>query len=286
MEGQYTLSHVQLRRTLFCFYYLVASRFTGLARCQPTGLDPRTQFRSSSRLYCHSPTLHDDHKANQQNSNLREIPDHQELFLSPETLSNLIIEINQRVSQADALSTFTTLSHQHPTLAAGSGSASSATQETVDQAAALHHLHDLCDEGDTMEVITPPHRVTLPRLGTSPQGSSINAYRGVASFTTRTNARGERLREPVGTTESVADAAVGGATMNGETGLISKTTCHYLLVRLEAQETDLLVLFNVPHGEFDKNGDARGLSREEAVAEETVAALVQSLEVRDWGLFV
>lgn len=137
-----------------------------------------------------------------------------------------------------------------------------------------------------MEVITPPHRVTLPRLGTSPQGSSISAYRGVASFTTRTNARGERLREPAGTTESVSAAVVGGATMNGETGLASKTTCHYLLVRLEAQETDLLVLFNVPHGEFDKSGDVRGLSREEEVAEETVAALVQSLEIRDWGLFV
>lgn len=105
-------------------------------------------------------------------------------------------------------------------------------------------------------------------------------------FTTSTNARGERLREPVGTTGSVSDAAVGGATMNGETGLTSKTTCHYLLVRLETQETDLLVLFNVPHGEFDKNGDARGLSREETVAEEAVGALVQSLEIRDWGLFV
>lgn len=137
-----------------------------------------------------------------------------------------------------------------------------------------------------MEMITPPHRVTLPRLGTSPQGAVINAYRGVMCFTTSTNARGERLREPVGTTGSVSDAAVGGATMNGETGLTSKTTCHYLLVRLETQETDLLVLFNVPHGEFDKNGDARGLSREETVAEEAVGALVQSLEIRDWGLFV
>jgi hypothetical protein len=58
------------------------------------------------------------------------------------------------------------------------------------------------------------------------------------------------------------------------------------MVRLEAQETDLLVFFNVPHEEFDKNGDARGLSREENVAEETVSALVGHLEIRDWGLFV
>lgn len=224
-------------------------------------------------------------QANPQNSTLREIPDHQEVYLSPETLSNLIMEINQRVSQADALGTFTTLSHQHPTLAAGSGSASNATQETVDQAAALYHLHDLCDNGDVMEVITPPRRVSLSRLATSPQGSSINAYRGIAAFTTSTNARGGRLREPAGTTGSVSGAAVGGATMNGETGLTSKTTCHYLLVRLAEQETDLLVLFNVPHAEFDKNGNVGRLSREEDFAEETIAALVQNLEVRDWALF-
>lgn len=136
-----------------------------------------------------------------------------------------------------------------------------------------------------MEVITPPHRVTLPRLGTSPQGSSVSAYRGVAVFSTTTKARGERLREPEGTTGAVSDAAVGGATMNGEFGLSSKTTCHYLLVRLEAQETDLLVFFNVPHGEFDQNGNARGLSREETIAEETVDALVQNLEIRNWELF-
>lgn len=73
--------------------------------------------------------------------------------------------------------------------------------------------------------------------------------------------------------------------MNGETGLSSKLTCHCLMVRLEKQETDLLVFFNVPHGEFDTSGDARGLSREENVAEETLDALVQNLEIKDWGLF-
>jgi hypothetical protein len=82
------------------------------------------------------------------------------------------------------------------------------------------------------------------------------------------------------------DSAVSGASVDGEAPLSSKLTCHYLLVRLERQETDLLVFFNVPHEEFDKSGDVRGLSREESVAEETMAALVEKLEIRDWGLFV
>lgn len=97
------------------------------------------------------------------------------------------------------------------------------------------------------------------------------------------------MRAPTnGTTASVTDAAVAGAGLDGtgEGAPVSKVTCHYLMVRLEAQETDLLVFFNVPHEEFDKSGDARGLSREEAVAEETMGALVGQLEIRDWGLFV
>lgn len=144
-----------------------------------------------------------------------------------------------------------------------------------------------------MEVITPPQRVTPTRLAaSSPAGSAISAYKGMAVFTTGTDSRGGRSRvlgQGKGqgqTTGSVADSAVAGATMDGETGVASKVTCHYLLVRLENQETDLLVLFNVPHAEFDQNGDARGLSREEVLAEETVAAMGEGLEIRDWELFV
>ncbi|KAJ5379985.1 uncharacterized protein N7496_002413 [Penicillium cataractarum] len=223
-------------------------------------------------------------------SDLREIPDHQELFLSPNTLSNYIFEINQRVSQQDALATFTTYSHQHPTLTAGSGTAATASTETVDQAAALHHLNDLCDEGDAMQIVAPPTRVEPSRLSAyAPPGSSVSAYKGVVQFLSTSRRRGGRIHAPTnGTTESVTDAAVAGAGLDGvsDAAPVSKVTCHYLMVRLEAQETDLLAFFNVPHEEFDKNGDARGLSREEAVAEETVSALVGQLEIRDWGLFV
>lgn len=62
-------------------------------------------------------------------------------------------------------------------------------------------------------------------------------------------------------------------------------TVHYLLVRLEAQESDLLIFFNVPHDEFDLSGDPRGLSKEEEVATEAIDRLVQTLEIRDWALF-
>lgn len=143
-----------------------------------------------------------------------------------------------------------------------------------------------------MEVITPPQRVTPACLGgaAAPPGSSITAYKGIVSFTTASRQRGGRIPTSVdGAAASLSDSAVAGATLNGETAglpLTSRLTCHYLLVRLEAQETDLLVFFNVPHEEFDKSGDPRGLSREEMVAEETVTAWVERMEIRNWGLFV
>lgn len=141
-----------------------------------------------------------------------------------------------------------------------------------------------------MQIVVPPTRVEPGRLvASAPPGSSVSAYKGVVQFLSTSRRRGGRIHAPTNeTTESVTDAAVAGAGLDGVSGAapVTKVTCHYLMVRLVAQETDLLAFFNVPHEEFDKNGDARGLSREEAVAEETVSALVGRLEIREWGLFV
>ncbi|KAJ6017605.1 hypothetical protein N7451_000984 [Penicillium sp. IBT 35674x] len=217
-------------------------------------------------------------------SNLREIPDHQELFLSPDTLSNLIIEINQRVSKEDALSTFATLIQQQPSLAAAGGSVASATPETVNQAAALYHLHDLCEDDDSMQVVAPPQPVALGRLpSNAPSGSTVSAYKGIVEFKTTPRRRDQRLPA------AEAGSAVAGVAMNGGSSSAPPTktlTCHFLLVRLEAQETDLLTFFNVPHEEFDKEGDARGLSKEETAAEDIMKAVEEKLEIVDWGLFV
>jgi hypothetical protein len=58
-----------------------------------------------------------------------------------------------------------------------------------------------------------------------------------------------------------------------------------LLVRLEEQETDILIFFNVPHKEFDEKGEPRRLAKEEELANETVNGLIGQLEIVDWGLF-
>ncbi|KAI9372045.1 hypothetical protein BJX61DRAFT_468100 [Aspergillus egyptiacus] len=194
-------------------------------------------------------------------SNLRQVPDHQELFLSPTTLSTLIFEINERVSNETALAALST-----------SSSTTTPTTETdTDKAAVLYHLNDLLDNGsDTLRRTSAPQQVSLPNL------PKARAYKGAAVITSTTP---DRSRP--------GPASIGGAAAgsSAEGALVSSVSLHYLLVRLEEQETDMLVFFNVPHKEFEEKGDLTGLNREETLAEATMTGIVSALEVVEWGLF-
>ena len=142
-----------------------------------------------------------------------------------------------------------------------------------------------------MQVIKSPTRVDVQLASSSPTpASGVRAYRGIVSFTTPARGGGGRIPASAeGSAAGVADAGMLGAQMNEvSSGLpqVSRLTCHFLIVRLESQETDLLVFFNVPHEEFDKTGDPNGLSVEEVLAEDTIGALIGRLQICDWGLFV
>lgn len=191
-------------------------------------------------------------------STLREVPDHQEIYLSPTTLSNFIFELNQAVSNEDALAAVS-----------GNGSTSNGTgteAESIDRAAVTYHLHDLCDEGDTIQTIVAPQRVTLAKFRPETQ---VRAYGGVVSFTTPKNQRSRP-----------------GQDTNGGAQESSRLTCHYLIVRMERQETDVLVFMNVPHDEFNARGDTAGLESEEELARGLIQRTIETLEIKDWGLFV
>ncbi|KAL3461389.1 hypothetical protein BJX64DRAFT_260970 [Aspergillus heterothallicus] len=198
-------------------------------------------------------------------SDLRQIPDHQELFLSPTTLSNFIIELNERVPEETALSSLQ--SSQNPE---SLGLNPAASQESIDKAAALYHLNDIRDDdADTLRTVTPPQAVSLAKV------SGAKAYRGLVVMTSP-----ERVRSGVST-------SIGGATAgsSADGALGSSTSLHYLLIRLEEHETDILVFFNVPHKEFDAKGDSRGLVNEEGLASTTIDEVLEQLEVVDWSLF-
>ncbi|BCR83043.1 Ran GTPase-binding protein MOG1 [Aspergillus chevalieri] len=212
-------------------------------------------------------------------SDLREVPDHQEIYLSPTTLSNFILEVNEAVPNNKALA-YLDQQQQQSTAPAGGVHAN---KETIDKAAVNYHLHDLCDEGDTIQAVIPPAPISLPRF--TPE--QARAYKGVASFTTPKTQRKGGGRVPGSVDGSAATTTMGASNGVGGTDApqISRLSCHYLLVRLEKQETDLLAFMNVPHDEFDAKGDPSGLSREEEMAAGFIDKLVETLEVKNWGLF-
>ncbi|OJJ97986.1 hypothetical protein ASPACDRAFT_122828 [Aspergillus aculeatus ATCC 16872] len=205
-------------------------------------------------------------------STLREIPDHQELYLSPTTLSSLIIELNQPVPNPVAQATL----RAHPALLSALSETSPQDQESLNRAAALHHLLDICDPADTLAIVQPPTRVALEKF----QGN-VAGYVGRVKFTSPVGG-GRR----VGLQQQQRAVGAGaGAGSSGEQAGTTTTQCWFLLVRLVEQETDLLVLVNVPEKEFVERGDAEGLRREVEVGEGVVAELVRGLEVVEWGLF-
>ncbi|PYI30221.1 Mog1p/PsbP-like protein [Aspergillus indologenus CBS 114.80] len=220
-------------------------------------------------------------------STLREIPDHQELYLSPTTLSSLIIELNQPVPNPVAQATL----HAHPRLLSDPSPppGPAPDQEALNRAAALHHLLDICDPADTLAILQPPARVALRKFA-----GEVAAYAGRVGFTSPLGGgRGSLLQQQQQQQRVVAGApgapeAGAEAGSSGELAGTGTTTtqCWFLLVRLVEQETDLLVLVNVPEKEFVERGDAAGLRRELEVGEGVVAELVRGLEVVEWGLFV
>jgi hypothetical protein len=194
--------------------------------------------------------------------------------LSPTTLSNLIIEINEGVSQEEVLrEASTTASSDNDETKAQAAAATPQTQDS-DGTAALYHLRDLCDPEDALDIVQPPQAIEVPKLvsGAFPVPS---ARKGVVLFKTlNRNWRSSLSRYP-----QTPAVAPDGALQ------LTAYTCHYLLIRLERQTTDLVIFVNVPHEEFDLTGDTEGLAKADASASRLLDGLVRTLDVKNWDLF-
>ncbi|EEH09136.1 hypothetical protein HCBG_02673 [Histoplasma capsulatum G186AR] len=194
---------------------------------------------------------------------MREVPDNQEAFVSDSTRTSILIEINERLNLSQ-------LQQGDPQQAAATSSTTGAGPATTpfsfslpnttkddaiaqDLHAAAFHLHEICEiSGDSYKIIDNPQLIQLPKL---PQ---VPAYLAKALITS--SARD-------------VDAAV------------ATSTCRLLLIRLMEKSTDIIAYIVVPHSEFDDAGDPRAAAREEAFAEEVMANVVESFEIRDYGLF-
>ncbi|PYH70735.1 Ran GTPase-binding protein MOG1 [Aspergillus vadensis CBS 113365] len=189
-------------------------------------------------------------------SNLRQIPDHQELYLSPTTLSTLIYEINEYVPDSTSQETLSKNSELF-------ASATSTTQnqddrETLDKAAILYHILDIQDN-DTVSKDTIRFRTPITSVGRREGTGAGRVYTGRVEL--------------------------------GEEGGKDVVRCSFLVVRLEEQGSDLVVWGNVPVKEFegrgdgDGDGDGDGLRGEEGVVGGVVEGLVDGLVVVEWDLF-
>lgn len=186
----------------------------------------------------------------------------------------------------------------------GSGT-SNINADSDDVAAAMYHILDVCDDDDTMDLIQEPRRIQLKKFpsevsasasaSTSESPSSVrsetkvSAYAGFVRFTSprkrqRNNAHSEQQRmQQINAIED--ENAASGSTLSSNDPDKSTISCYFVLVRLPAQETDLLVFVNVPHDEFISQNNATGLAREEDLAKQTIDRFAEVFDVKDWGLF-
>ncbi|KAF2870969.1 hypothetical protein BDV95DRAFT_494373 [Massariosphaeria phaeospora] len=160
-------------------------------------------------------------------SNIRQIPDHQEVWLDGNGYSSIVFEILERVDKPS------------------------------DEEALQYHFADLVDDtGDSTNVLCQG-KSGMPKIPSNPVLT--------LSFiqTPQSNPNPKR-KEP----EFVA--------------------IHLLLLRLPAQATDILATINVPHyaGEYVKPAEGQGGTSLMRDGETVKAKILESFDIKDWGLFV
>ena len=169
-------------------------------------------------------------------SDLRQIPDHQEVLLSPTTLASLIFEINQYVRQQN------------------------------DTAAVHFHFTDVIAAPDRVaQDLVEPTKVIMPNASLKEfpayviQGGIISPEidKNASSNLPLEWQQNPQMKEQV-------------------------IKVYQLVIRMEKYETDLCVRINVPMKEV---GSLQEAEKEETFAKGTMVKIVETLEVKDFGLF-
>ncbi|KAI1612350.1 hypothetical protein EDD36DRAFT_235013 [Exophiala viscosa] len=216
-------------------------------------------------------------------SDLRQIPDNQEVFLSPTTLTSVVFEINEYVepSTTGFHPTTTTTTTTQPdgtttttTVTAVNGNTSS---READAEAAKYHFTDVIAEPDTLADDLPePQNVTMQHPSLVEFPASI-----LSGNINSVDARRDRQQQHQ---PSQSQVAVQQASPSSSRGLLESIVHQMqLLVRLKDYDTDLCVRVNVPLKEIAR--DDGQIAAEVAFARDVLARVVATLEIRDFGLF-
>lgn len=213
-------------------------------------------------------------------SNLRQIPDHQEVFLREHTLTSVIFEINE----------YQTADHLDGVASSSSTAAMSSPQPTAaennvaenqdGQTAAAHHL---------MDIVQAPDYIAQGSLNTTvvsllkPSVAKFPTYHTSASIIT-----------PEIDLRAARQTTLPVSWQSNPVQREYETKTQQLLVRMEEYGVDFCVRVNVPLKEFVSDGvdgdEEAAKIREAGEAEvlwamEAMDMIVKSLDVKDFGLF-
>jgi len=196
-------------------------------------------------------------------SDLRQIPDHQEVFLREKTLTSIIFEINEFQASETVGSAGPSVGHT-----AATNLPANSHVPPVDEAAATYHLQDLIVEPDYIspdgvETVT----VKLPQTSVS----DLPAYLSAATIITPEIDHSAKSTLPVGWQSDPVQKEY-------------QTKTQQLLVRMKEHDTDFCVRINVPMKEFPHAQSEAALT-EVAVADRIMSNIIESLDIKDFGLF-
>jgi len=197
-------------------------------------------------------------------SDLRQIPDHQEVFLRQKTLTSIIFEINEYQGSGTVASAGESAGH---TAATGLPIANSDVPP-LDEAAATYHLKDVITEPDYLssegvETVT----IKLPQ----PSITHFPAFCSAAIIVTPEIDHSAKSTLPVGWQSNPVQKEY-------------QTKTQQLLVRMKEYGTDLCVRINVPMKEF-QHAQSEAALTELAMADQIMKNIIGSLDVKDFGLF-
>jgi len=187
-------------------------------------------------------------------SRIRQVPDNQEVYIDQSGFTSIIFDITERV---------------------GSRAANSLED---DGRALTAHLEDLVgpDDVDTLKVWnTTETKFSHLGRGDGDNDDGIPAYTLIATQTPR----------PVD-----LSGGGGGGKQRQSQSAPDFTALILTLVRLEKQDTDILITINVPHikGEYDEDEVDLALGKQGELigdAVEHAARIWSTLSIKDWELF-
>ena len=169
-------------------------------------------------------------------SDLRQVPDHQEIFLSPTALTSVIFEINEY------------------------------TDKGSDSAAVHFHFEDVIEDEDRVaQELAKPTEVKMA----SKSMGKFPAYMLYGGIVTTELDQQAASSLPIEWQQSPQTKEL-------------RTMVIQLVARMKDYDTDLCIRINVPMKEMLSQEDA---DKAESAAKETMAKIVETLEVTDFGLF-